>query len=180
MVLPLLVFWTTLDRSIHLPLIPIIANDLGASVAKTAIAVSGYTLAQALFQLFWGPPSAVWGRIRTLVLSTVLLAIFNVVTAFAPDVLWFIVARIASASAVAAVFAAALTYFGDTLPLLKRPSAMSNLATAVALGVGGGTLIAGALADVVSWRWMFAAYAILALAFVPVIARLPDPAAAQS
>ncbi|MDN3496259.1 MFS transporter [Planococcus sp. APC 4015] len=173
-VLPFAIFWSTLDRSLILPLIPSIASDLGAQVSVTAFAITGHALAYALFQIVWGPLSTTWGRVRVLTLSTALAAVANLASALAPDVTLLIVARIASGGAFAATFAAVLTYVGDMLPYAKRPAAMSNLATATALGLAAGTLIAGAAVTWTSWRWVFAAFAVGTAILVPLLARLPD------
>lgn len=173
-ILPFVIFWSTLDRSLILPLVPGIAADLGATVAVTAGAITGHALAYAGLQLLWGPLSTRWGRVRVLVLSTALAAAANLASALAPDVGWFIVARTLSGGAFAATFAAVLTYVGDMLPLARRPAAMSNLASATALGLAAGTLAAGAIASVTTWRWIFGGFALITAVLVPLLALLPE------
>src|SRR3546814_21035911 len=108
-ILPLVIFWSTLDRSLILPLVPGIAGDLGVSVAVAAGAITAHALAYARFQLIWGPLSTRWGCVRVLVLSTSLAALANLASAVAPDIGWFILAPTASGGAFAATFAAVLT-----------------------------------------------------------------------
>lgn len=172
--LPLTIFWSTLDRSLILPLIPGIAGDLGTSVAVSAVAITTHAAAYALLQILWGPLSTRWGRIRVLVVSTALAAAANALAAMSPDIVMLIIARTASGGAFAATFAAVLTYFGDALPLARRPSAMSNLATATALGLAIGTLASGALATWVSWRAIFAVYAVATALMALMLATLPE------
>lgn len=173
-ILPLIIFWSTLDRSLILPLIPGIAGDLEVSVALAAGAITAHALAYAGFQLIWGPLSTRWGRVRVLVLSTSLAALANLASALAPDIGWFILARTASGGAFAATFAAVLTYVGDMLPLARRPAAMSNLAAATALGLAGGTLASGAIGSVLEWRWIFGGFAVITAVLVPFLALLPE------
>jgi len=172
--LPLTIFWSTLDRSLILPLIPGIAGDLGTSVAVAAVAITTHAVAYALLQILWGPLSTRWGRIRVLVVSTSLAAVANALAAMSPEILTLIIARTASGGAFAATFAAVLTYFGDALPLARRPSAMSNLATATALGLALGTLTSGALATWVSWRTIFAVYSVVTALMALLLATLPE------
>jgi len=174
-VLPFAIFWSTLDRSIVLPLVPVIAEDHGSTIVAAGMAVTVHALAYSALQLMWGPLSTRWGRVKVLTVSTAIAAVANLLSAVAPSMTTFILARTASGGAFAATFAAVLTYFGDTLPLARRPAAMSNLATAAALGLAAGTLGAGAAAQWVSWRWIFAAYAVVTGVLVLVLARLPDP-----
>lgn len=84
--LPLTIFWSTLDRSLILPLIPGIAGDLGTSVAIAAVAITTHAAAYALLQILWGPLSTRWGRIRVLVVSTGLAAAANALAAMSEGV----------------------------------------------------------------------------------------------
>lgn len=174
-VLTFTVFWSTLDRTVALPLVPVLASDFSVSVAVAGAAISVNAFALAALQLMWGPLSTRWGRVRVLWVSTAIAAAANVVSAVAPDVGTFIAARAVSGGAFAATFAAVLVYFGDTLPVSRRPAAMANLATAVALAVAGGTLGSGIVAELTSWRWIFAVYGVAAAGLVWVLLRLPDP-----
>jgi predicted MFS family arabinose efflux permease len=174
-ILTLLIFWSTLDRSLILPLVPTIAREHAAPVEVAAMAITFHALAYSGLQIVWGPLSTRWGRVRVLVLSTAIAAGANVASAVAPDIVSFLVARTVSGGAFAATFAAVLTYFGDSLPLERRPAAMSNLAAATALGLALGTLVSGAVASWTSWRWIFAVFAVVTGVLAWAIARLPDP-----
>lgn len=174
-VLPLIIFWSTLDRSLILPLVPEIARDLDVSVPLAATAITSHAVAYAVLQLLWGPLSTRWGRIPVLVLTTALAAIACAVSALAGDITTFLIARTVSGGAFAATFAAVLTYFGDSLPLSARPAVMSNLATATALGLAGGTLVSGAVVELIGWRGVFGVFAAITALFVPVLAALREP-----
>lgn len=174
-VLPVLIFWSTLDRSLILPLVPAVARDLDVSVAVAASAITAHAIAYAALQLLWGPLSTRWGRVPVLVLSTALAAVACGVSAAAADITVFLLARTVSGGAFAATFAAVLTYFGDALPVARRPAVMANLATATALGLAGGTLLAGAVVDVVGWRAVFGVFAVLTALSVPVLMALREP-----
>ncbi|RZI93464.1 MAG: MFS transporter, partial [Microbacterium sp.] len=52
--LPVVIFWSTLDRSLILPLVPEIARDLDVSVALAATAITSHAVAYAVLQLLWG------------------------------------------------------------------------------------------------------------------------------
>lgn len=173
-VLPLAILWSSIDRSLILPLIPRMADDLDAPLAVAATAITLHALAYALLQIIWGPLSTRWGRIRVLTVSTSLAALANLAVAAAPDVTVLLAARAASGGAFAAMFAAVLTYFGDTLPLGRRPAAMSNLATATALGLAAGTVVGGVAGEWMPWRALFVGYAVVTAALVAFIAVLPE------
>lgn len=172
--LPFIIFWSCLDRTIILPLVPVIAEDLGSTVIAAGMSVTAHALAYSLLQLMWGPLSTRWGRPKVLWVTTAIAAGANILTAFAPTMTTFIIARTASGGAFAATFAAVLTYFGDTLPPSRRHAAMSNLAAASALGLAVGALLAGALDQWIDWRWTFAGYGIVTAMLVYPLWRLPD------
>lgn len=175
-VLPFAIFWSTIDRALALPLVPTIAADFdNASLALTGWAITGHALAYAVLQLVWGPLQTKWGRVRVLWVSTALATAAGVASALAPDLATFILARVASGGAFAATFAAVLVYIGDTLPLERRPAAMSNLATATALGLAAGTLGAGALAELIDWRWIFGGFSLVSGLLVFALVGLPEP-----
>src|SRR5690606_20216964 len=152
-----------------------IARDLDAPVALAATAITSHAIAYAVLQLLWGPLSTRWGRIPVLVLTTALAALACAASALAGDITMLLIARTVSGGAFAATFAAGLTYFGDTLPLADRPAVMSNLATATALGLAGGTLVSGAVVELIGWRAVFGAYAVVTAVFVPLLASLREP-----
>ena len=175
LVLPLAIFWSTIDRALALPMVPTIAAEFHADPAVASWAITGHALAYAVFQLVWGPLQSRWGRTKVLWVSAAIGTVAAVASALAPTLLFFIVARIASGGAWAATFSAVLVYFGDTLPGARRPAAMSNLATATALGLGLGSLAAGAVAEWYSWRWVFAGFAVVAAALTVILTRVPEP-----
>jgi len=151
----------------------VFAADLRTTVAVAGMAVTVHALAYSVLQLVWGPLQTKWGRVRVLVVSTTIGAGANVATAFAPDISSLIVCRGISGGAYAATFAAVLVYLGDSLPVHRRPHAMSNLATAAALGLAVGTFGTGAIAEWLPWRTTFAGYAVLTIPLLVALVRLP-------
>lgn len=175
LVLPFAIFWSTIDRALALPMIPTLAADFDAQVAVTGWSITGYALAYSVLQLVWGPLQMRWGRVKVLWVSAAIGTLAAVASALAPSLPLFVAARVVSGGAWAATFSAVLVYFGDTLPVARRPAAMSNLATAVALGLGLGSLVAGAVTEWASWRWVFAGFAVISGVLTVILSRLPEP-----
>jgi DHA1 family inner membrane transport protein len=172
--LPFIIFWSSLDRTILLPIVPVVARDLDSTVVAAGLAVTAHAIAYSALQLVWGPLSTRWGRVKVLWVSTLLAGLANLLNALVPSMATFAVARTLSGGAFAATFAAVLTYFADTLPPQRRHAAMSNLAAASAIGLAGGSLVAATLDQWFSWRWTYAGFGLVTLLLVPVIARLPQ------
>src|SRR5690606_37275403 len=153
---------------------PVIAEDFGSTLVVAGLSVTAHALAHSILQLMRGPLSTRRGRPKVLWVSTAIAAAANGATAIAPSIAPAVVARAASGGPFAASFAAVLTYFGDTLPPSRRPAAMSNLATASALGLAAGSLVAAWLDLWLAWRWTFGGYGVLTAVLVLALVRLPD------
>jgi len=171
--LPFIIFWSSLDRTIVLPIVPVVAEDLDSTVLAAGMAVTSHAVAYSVLQLVWGPLSTRWGRVKVLWVSTAIAGAANVLNALVPSMATFTVARTVSGGAFAATFAAVLTYLADTLPPERRHAAMSNLAAASAIGLAGGSLVSATLDQWIDWRWTYAGFGVVTLALVPVIAHLP-------
>ena len=173
--LPFAIFWSTMDRAIPTPLVQVVADDLHTTVVAASTAITAWAIAYSVFQLVWGPLQTRIGRVRVMTLAFAIGSAANILAAFAPEIVTFIILRTISGGAYAGVFAAVLVYFGDTLPLARRHGAMSNLASATALGLAIGNLGAGAIASWTSWRWIFGVFGAVAVLVTIAIARLPEP-----
>lgn len=161
------------------PLIPVIADDMDASLTAVGDSLAVYAISYAAMQLVWSALSTRWGRIRVLTISTAVAGLANLATMVSPDPLTFLIARGASGAAFAATFTAVLIYFGDTLTMRQRAVATANLAAAVALGMAGGILGAGVIAQWWSWRLVFVIIALACLVLTVFMFRLPNPIPAE-
>jgi predicted MFS family arabinose efflux permease len=166
-------FVSMVDRSVTPPLVTVVAKDMGASLALIASAVTIYSLAYAGLQLVWSALATRYSRIRLLAISTGIAGLADAASAFAPDPTSFLLARGLAGGAFAATFTAVLIHFGDTLTMRQRAVATANLAGAVSLGLAAGTVGAGIIAQLSSWRWVYAAVAAASIVLAIVLACLP-------
>jgi len=167
-------FVSMLDRSVMPPLVPVIADEMGVGVVAIGRSLTLYAVSYAACQLVWSSVAARYGRVRILVASTALGAVANVATALAPDALTYNVSRMVAGAAFAATITTALIYYGDTLPIRQRAVATANLAAAISLGLAGGTLGAGAIAQWWGWRPVYIVVALAAFALSALLARMPE------
>ena len=166
-------FVSMMDRSITPPLVPVVADDLGTTLAVIGSAVTVYSLAYAALQLVWSALATRFSRIRLLAISTAIAGFADLGSALAPDPVSFIVTRGLAGGAFAATFTAVLIHFGDTLTMKQRAVATANLAGSVALGLAAGTVGAGVVAQLAGFRWVYAGLAAVALVLALVLARMP-------
>jgi predicted MFS family arabinose efflux permease len=161
------------DRSVTPPLVTVVAKDMGASLGLIAAAVTVYSLAYAGFQLVWSTLATRHSRIRLLAISTGIAGVADVASALAPDPAAFLIARGIAGGAFAATFTAVLIHFGDTMTMRQRAIATANLAGAVSFGLAAGTVGAGLIAQLSSWRWVYATVAVASVVLAIILARLP-------
>lgn len=176
-------FVTTFDRFAMPPLLVAISSDLGAPLAAVAGAAGAYFLAYGLMQPVWGLLSERLGLARTIRWMVPAGAVASLGAALVDGVAALTVARVAAGVCFSAAFPSTLIYVGETVPGARRQREIARLMTGVALGTALSTVIAGLLADTLSWRWAFATSAALAAAtgwFVRPLPELPPPAASRA
>lgn len=174
MILIIAAFVSMIDRSVMPPLVPVIADDLGATVDSVGQSLTVYAVSYAAFQLFWATLAARYGRVKVLVASTALGGVANVGTALSYDALSYGVTRAIAGAAFSATITTVLIYYGDTLSIHRRAVATANLAAAISLGLAAGTVGAGAIAQWWGWRWVYVGVAVLSLALTAGLVRLAE------
>ncbi|MGK2870226.1 MAG: MFS transporter [Mycobacterium sp.] len=176
MILIIGAFVSLIDRSVMPPLIPVIAADFGTSIEAIGHSLTVYAVVYAAFQLIWSTLAARYGRVRILVISTMLGGLANLATAFTHDAGSYNIARAASAAAFAATITTVLIYYGETLTIRQRAVATANLAAAIAIGLSAGTVGAGVIAQWIGWRWVYVAIAALSMVLALGFTRLKGSA----
>jgi predicted MFS family arabinose efflux permease len=168
-------FVSSFDRFAVGPLLVIVAADLGDSLARTTAIASGYFLAYGLSQPLWGVLSDRLGRIRLMRATLVAAAAAGILSAVTPGLGTLVVARALTGALFGAIIPTSLTYVGDTADEVHRQPALSDLMAGVALGAALATAAAGVLAQLATWRLVFAVPSVLAIGCAVALARLPQP-----
>jgi predicted MFS family arabinose efflux permease len=168
-------FVSSFDRFAVGPVLVIVAADLGASLAQTTAIASGYFLAYGLSQPLWGVLSDRFGRIRLMRVTLIAAAAAGILSAVTPALGALVAARALTGAFIGAIIPTSLTYVGDTADEVHRQPALSDLMAAVALGTALAMAAAGVLAQLASWRLVFALPPVLAIGCAAALGRLPEP-----
>ncbi|MCP2257114.1 putative arabinose efflux permease, MFS family [Streptoalloteichus tenebrarius] len=163
------------DRFSIGPMLVLIGAQWNVPLSTVALAASAYFLCYGLMQPVWGVASDRLGRIWVLRRSLAGAALAAIVSAAVPTVTAMVVARAVAGAFFAAAISSTLTYVGDTVPVGARQRYLSDLMTMFALGTALATLVAGALADAVSWRLVFLLPGLVAAYLAVALRRLPEP-----
>ncbi|MET7641458.1 MFS transporter [Streptomyces sp. NPDC005438] len=176
-VLQLASFTSSFDRVMIAPLLVVIADEFGLSVADVTTAATVHLVGYGAMQLVWGLLSDRLGRVRMMRLALFVAAVASVLGAASGSLSALIAARAVAGATFAAVIPGALVYIGDTVPLRERQGPMTDLMRGTAVGAAAATVGAGVLVDVASWRLPFLAVGIAAAALAVALHGLPEPAA---
>ncbi len=153
------VFVATMGISMVSPLLPVYAEDLGASGAWLGLTFSAFAVSQAIVSPFVGRLSDRYGRKPFIVagLSIYFIAAIGYVTA---NTFYQVIAfRMFSGLGTSLIFSVSYAYIGDMTPKGQEGRWLGVFATADIVGFGTGPLLAGALREFVGFRSVFVAMA---------------------
>ncbi|MFE3453488.1 MFS transporter [Nonomuraea sp. NPDC059194] len=161
---PLLVL---MNYTVPMVTLPDTAKALGAGPTGPVWILSAIALGLSSLLLVAGSLADDYGRKRTLVAGTAVLAGASVVAAIAPTVPVFVGARLVQGAAGAAMLAASLGIVGHAFASgAARVRATAVYGAMMGLGTAVGPLLSGVLAVLTSWRAVYWVVAVAALALM--------------
>ena len=139
-----------------------LVEDLDTTVGAVQTAITLYTLTMAAFMLTGGKLGDIWGSKRAFRIGLVVYGIGTLITAVAPSIGfiilgWSVLEGLGSALIVPAINTLVRSNFMGT----KRASAYGTLFGVAAAGAAFGPLVGGWLTTNLSWRYAFAAEAVI-------------------
>ncbi|MGR3936873.1 multidrug effflux MFS transporter [Streptomyces sp. BRA346] len=155
-----------LATDMYVPGLPDLARSLGADASGAQMSLTGFLAGIIAGQLVLGPLSDAVGRRPVLLSGTALFTLFSVVCALAPTLAVLNAARVgqgfsgAAGIVIARAVVADLFDDGELATVFSRLGAISATAPVLAPLAGGALLLA------VSWRYVFAALALIGLLLV--------------
>jgi predicted MFS family arabinose efflux permease len=172
-VLSFLVF---VDIRIMVPVLPSIALSLDSSPGTVGLAVTTYSFAYGVGQLFYGPLSDRLGRIAVIRAAGVGFGICTILSAFSVTTWQFILVRLLAGALAGAVIPLTLVFIGDTVAYERRQSVIGLFAVITSSAMVFSASIGGTVAFFVSWRLMLLGYGVLALIPTGLMWRVNTPA----
>jgi EmrB/QacA subfamily drug resistance transporter len=145
----------TLDNLVVTTAIPVIRDDLNASLEQLEWTVNAYTLTFAVLLLTGAALGDRFGRRRLFVIG---LGIFTAASAFAalaPTIEALNIARALQGVGGAIVTPLTLTILSAAVPAERRGLALGAWGGIGGLAVALGPLVGGAIVEGISWQWIF-------------------------
>ncbi|KAJ5081198.1 major facilitator superfamily domain-containing protein [Penicillium angulare] len=153
--LALLAFVISLDTTIITPAIPVLEVSLGGNAVQAFWAGTSYLLANAVCQPFIVDLSDIFGRRPLLFLVVVVFTIGTILCSVSHSFSLLLTGRSLQGVGGGGIMAACLVITTDIVPLRQRPTYYAIVQMAWALGTLVGPLIGGAIAQNITWRWIF-------------------------
>jgi DHA1 family multidrug resistance protein-like MFS transporter len=169
------VFAAMLGLGIVGPLLPIYADNLGASGLWIGMIFSGFAAARAIFMPIVGRLSDESGRKKFIVSGLLAYAVLSLGYVTAGSVYTLTAVRFLHGIASAMVVPIAMAYIGDLSKRGEEGTYMAKFQTSFFLGLGSGPLLGGVLNDAFGFSSAFYAMAGLsALSFLVIVLFLPE------
>ncbi len=159
--------------SVNLAAPMLAASGLHPSAAELLWIIDAYVTFFACLVIPGGAAGDRFGRKGVLLTGLGLFALGALVSALAGNVALLLVGRAVTGVGAACVLPNTLGVLVNSLPPERRRKAVATWASMTGIGGAAGNVLGGAILSAGSWRWLFAAVAVLALgdlAWVAVVA----------
>jgi predicted MFS family arabinose efflux permease len=168
------------DRFAVAPLLIPMAVSFHVSLAAVSAVASLYYLAYGLMPPVYGVLADRFGRVRVIRAALLGTAVADVLSVVSPNLTLLLVARFITGGIACGVMPATLVYLADRFPFSVRQQAITNVLVFVALGTAAGTLAAGLIAHVLTWRLFFLIPGAIALGVSIALGRVPESLVTRS
>lgn len=155
--------------------LPALGADLALSPPRTAWVLAAYVLTQAIGTAVLGRVADRTGTRRVLLLGVAAALLGSVVAATAQSFGTLVAGRLLQGLGVGGVGIAAFAIIARRFDAPGRGRALGALTAVIGIVSGGGTLIGGAVTELVSWRWTIALPALTVLAAAPALRLATGP-----
>jgi MFS family permease len=168
----LAMFISLLGLGIVIPLLPVYAENLGASGITIGLMVAGFSISRGVLQPFVGGISDKYGRKRFLLGGLVIYSIVGLLFPLATTVEHLVFIRIVHGVGSAMIAPIAMSYVGDLAPPEEEGRYMGFFNIALFSGIGFGPIIGGIFRDSLGFNAAFfamSASSVLALTLLLVM-----------
>ncbi len=146
-ILALSIFSSMLGVGIIVPLLPLYAENMGATGVWLGIIFAGFSISRAIFMPIIGRLSDWHGRKSFLVAGLFIYAVVSLGYIWAGDVYQLTLVRLIQGAAAGMIIPIAQAYVGDISPEGEEGAWMGYFNTAFFTGFGIGPLMGGVLTD---------------------------------
>ena len=162
------VFMVSLDNLVVTTALPVIKQDLGASLQGLEWTVNAYTLTFAVLLLTGAALGDRFGRKRMFGIGLAVFTLGSALAALAPTIGTLIGARALQGVGGAIVTPLTLTILSAAVPPARRGLALGIWSGTAGLAVALGPVVGGAVVEGLSWQWIFWLNVPIGIALLPI------------
>jgi EmrB/QacA subfamily drug resistance transporter len=144
-----------IDSTVINVALPVMQQQLHATVSDTQWIVDAYLLVLSAFILAGGSLGDRLGRVRVFGIGVALFAVASIACGAARSTLELIIARAVQGGGAALLVPGSLAIITDVFPREERGRAIGTWSALTALSVIAGPLLGGVLVQTISWRAIF-------------------------
>jgi EmrB/QacA subfamily drug resistance transporter len=168
------VFMATLDNLVVTTALPVIREDLHATVESLEWTVNAYTLTFAVLLLTGAALGDRFGRRRMFVVGLAIFTVSSAAAALAPSAGALIAARAAQGVGGAIITPLTLTILSAGVPANRRGAFIGAWSGIAGLAVALGPVVGGAVVSGISWHWIFWLNVPIGIVLIPLALRRLD------
>lgn len=145
-------------------MLPALALDFGTSVGNVARVVTAASVTYGLCQFLFGPLGDHFGKLRVIAWACIASTLAAVACTASLRLDALVAARALTGAATAALIPLSMAWIGDAVPFHERQHTLARFMSGQIVGMLSGQVGGGFFADLLGWRWAFAALAAAYLA----------------
>jgi len=151
-------FLTMADNWVVSPLLPAIAESVGAPVVSAGVLVTAYMLPFGLFQLIFGPLADRLGKTKVILWTFAAFSVATALCAAGSTLTGIALLRGLTGVFAASIMPISLALIADVVPMEKRQVAIGSFMGIAYLGQALSMGIGGTIAFLLDWRFVFIMY----------------------
>jgi EmrB/QacA subfamily drug resistance transporter len=167
-------FMVVLDNLVVSTALPVIREELGATLEQLEWTVNAYTLTFAVFLLTGAALGDRFGRKRMFMIGVGIFTGASALAALAPSTDWLIGARALQGIGGAIVTPLTLTILSAAVSRDRRGVALGAWSGIAGLAVAMGPLVGGLVVEGISWQWIFWLNVPIGLLLLPLATQLRE------
>jgi predicted MFS family arabinose efflux permease len=136
-------------------LLPLFAREFDVPIGRAANAITAFSIAYGLSQLFFGPVGDRFGKYRVIACACAACAITATLCGLAQGFAQLEIARLLAGATAAAIIPLSMAWIGDVVPYDQRQPVLARFLIGQILGLSAGVFFGGFAADHLSWRVPF-------------------------
>jgi len=161
-------------------LLPLFSREFGITLGTAASAITAFSIAYGLSQLFFGPVGDRFGKYRVIAWACAACALTASLCGLAQGFAWLVAARLLAGATAAAIIPLSMAWIGDVVPYDQRQPVLARFLIGQILGLSTGVFVGGFAADHLSWRVPFfgigLVFVAISIALFAIDRRLPPRA----